>query len=132
MLQITLEADYAVRCLVYLKNRSGRLSNLGDISRGTLIPEAFLSKILQKMIRGGLVRSQKGKNGGFSLARDPELVSVHDVLEAACGSKNLLKLVCDRGGAPCMFLGTCRIRAAWRDLEKIVRLVLAARKLSHF
>lgn len=129
-MQITLEADYAVRCLVYLKDHNKELSVLGDISAATLIPPAFLSKILQKMIKGGLVRSQKGKKGGFRLAKNPERISVSDIMLAACGGSTVLRLVCSKSGEPCVFLKTCKIHGVWKDLGKIVSMILKSRKLS--
>ena len=130
-MQITLETDYAVRCLVYLKNHNKEAAILNDISAATLIPPAFLSKILQKMAKRGLVRSQKGKKGGFRLAKDPERISVYDIMLASCGSETVLKLVCSKSNKPCVFLKTCKIHVVWKDLEKIVRMILESRKLSH-
>lgn len=131
MLQITLEADYAVRCLVYLKDHKDRLSSVGDISKTTLVPEAFLSKILQKMIKARMVKSKKGKKGGFRLSKDPETISVYDILAASGGSENILKLVCAKGGGPCPFIKICKIHSVWMDLGKITRMILESRKLSH-
>lgn len=129
-MQITLETDYAVRCLVYLKDHNKEVSVLGDISAVTLIPPAFLSKILQKMVKRGLVKSQKGKKGGFRLAKDSERVSVYDIMLATCGGATVLKVVCAKSGKPCVFLKTCKIHGVWGDLGKIIRMILESRKLS--
>ena len=129
-MQITLETDYAVRCLVYLKDHPKQMSVLGDISSVTHIPPAFLSKILQKMVKRGLVRSHKGKKGGFKLAKDPEHISVYDIMLAACGCETVLKVVCARSGKPCEFIKTCKIHGVWGDLGKIIRMILESRKLS--
>jgi Rrf2 family protein len=129
-MQITLETDYAVRCMVYLKNNPGKVSVLGDISRGARIPTAFLSKILQKMIKRGLVRSQKGKKGGFILARDPDKISVYNIMQAVCGCETVMRVVCNKTSSPCNFLKTCRIHGVWEDLGKIIKMILESRKLS--
>jgi len=129
-MQITLETDYAVRCLVYLKNHNKEAAVLNDISAATLIPPAFLSKILQKMAKRGLVRSQKGKKGGFRLAKDPERISVYEIMLAACGGAAVLKMVCAKSAKPCAFLKTCKIHGVWQDLGKIIRMILESRKLS--
>lgn len=129
-MQITLETDYAVRCLVYLKDHPDQVSVLGDISSGTRIPQAFLSKILQKMIKGGLVRSTKGKNGGFRLAKDPNRISVYNIMQAVCGCETVLKVVCSKTKEPCIFLKSCKIHVVWQDLGKIVKMILESRKLS--
>ncbi|OGR64166.1 MAG: hypothetical protein A2X31_12920 [Elusimicrobia bacterium GWB2_63_22] len=129
-MQINLETDYAVRCLVYLKDRKSETCVLGDVSKGTKIPSAFLSKILQKMIKGGLVRSIKGKKGGFRLAKDPDRISVYNIMQAVCGCETVMKVVCSKTKEPCSFLKSCKIHVVWQDLGKIVRMVLESRKLS--
>ncbi|OGR37256.1 MAG: hypothetical protein A2X29_04020 [Elusimicrobia bacterium GWA2_64_40] len=129
-MQITLEADYAVRCLVYLKDHRDGVCVLGDISKGTRIPSAFLSKILQKMIKRGLVKSAKGKNGGFALAKDPNRISVYNIMQAVCCSDTVMKLVCSKTKEPCSFLKTCKIHVVWEDLGKIIKMILESRKLS--
>lgn len=129
-MQINLETDYAVRCLVYLKDRKNETCVLGDVSKGTQIPSAFLSKILQKMIKGGLVRSIKGKKGGFRLAKDPNRISVYNIMQAVCGCETVMKVVCSKTKEPCVFLKSCKIHVVWQDLGKIVRMVLESRKLS--
>jgi len=129
-MQINLETDYAVRCLVYLKDRKNEICVLGDISKATRIPSAFLSKILQKMIKGGLVRSVKGKKGGFRLAKDPDRISVYNIMQAVCGCETVMKVVCSKTKEPCTFLKSCKIHVVWQDLGKIVRMVLESRKLS--
>ncbi len=129
-MQITLETDYAVRCLVYLKDHAGETRVLGDISKGTLIPRAFLSKILQKLIRAGLVSSTKGKNGGFTLAVPARGVSVYRIMQAVCGRESVLKTVCRKPGRPCSLSRSCRISAVWRDLCGLVRKKLESHRLS--
>lgn len=129
-MQITLETDYAVRCLVYLKNHREGVCVLGEISKATKIPQAFLSKILQKMIRRGLVKSLKGKKGGFKLAKDPDLISVYNIMQAVCGCDAVLRIVCNKTNTTCSFLKTCRIHIVWEDLGKIIKMILESRKLS--
>ena len=64
------------------------------------------------------------------LARDPEHISVFDILLAArCGSA-VLKIVCAKSDKPCVFLKTCKIHGVWGDLGKIVRVTLESRRLS--
>lgn len=129
-MQITLETDYAVRCLLYLRDHAGAPSVLGDISAAARVPAPFLSKILQKLIRAGLVRSSKGKGGGFRLARPPARISVYAVMRALCGGGAVLKLVCGRSKDPCAFRKNCRLHAVWLELDRGIRRTLEARALS--
>lgn len=129
-MQITLEADYAVRCLAYLKDHKDGVCVLGDISKDTKIPAAFLSKILQKMIKRGLVKSTKGKNGGFALAKDPGNISIYNIMQAVCGSDTVMKVVCSKSKDPCSFLKTCKIHPIWHNLCKLIQQELDSKKLS--
>jgi Rrf2 family protein len=129
-MQITLETDYAVRCLVYLKDHRDKVSVLGEISKTTMIPPAFLSKILQKMIKRDLVKSTQGKKGGFMLAKDPNRISVYNIMQAVCGCETVMKVVCSKTKEPCAFLKSCKIHVVWQDLGKIMRMILESRKLS--
>ncbi|MDD2806638.1 MAG: Rrf2 family transcriptional regulator [Elusimicrobiales bacterium] len=129
-MQITLETDYAVRCMVYLKDHRDVVSALGDVAKGTRIPQAFLSKILQKMIKGGLVKSSKGKSGGFRLAKEPDRISVYNIMQAVCGCETVMKVVCSKTKEPCTFLKSCKIHIVWQDLGKIIKMILESRKLS--
>ncbi|OGR78110.1 MAG: hypothetical protein A2X32_01775 [Elusimicrobia bacterium GWC2_64_44] len=129
-MQINLETDYAVRCMVYLKDHKDAVSVLGDVAKGTRIPQAFLSKILQKMIKGGLVKSAKGKSGGFRLAKEPDRISVYNIMQAVCGCETVMKVVCSKTKEPCAFLKSCKIHVVWQDLGKIMKMILESRKLS--
>jgi len=53
-----------------------------EISENTLIPSAYLAKVLQSISKAGLVKSKRGLNGGFMLSRSPEEMTVLDVINA--------------------------------------------------
>jgi Rrf2 family protein len=73
---------YAIRSLIYIANYAGKEKKIGikKITKDLNIPSFFLGKILQKMVRKELLNSVKGPNGGFSLARDPEEISLYDIV----------------------------------------------------
>ncbi len=75
-------AEYALRAVVYLAtNRSG-LSNSQAIATGTQVPPKYISKVLKDLVEAGVVASRRGPNGGFVLAREPDRISVLDVVNA--------------------------------------------------
>ena len=59
----------------------GSYAGAGAVARDIGAPQNYLGKLLQTLARSGLVRSQKGLGGGFCLARDPEEISLFDVVE---------------------------------------------------
>jgi Rrf2 family protein len=82
--RISAKADYAVRAAVELASAPGAVK--GDaISRAQGIPLKFLENILIEMRHAGLVRSQRGREGGYWLARPPEEITIADVVRAVEG-----------------------------------------------
>lgn len=79
---ISQTAEYALRAIVDLAFHHDESRTTQEVSQATQVPTDYLAKILQDLSRGGLVRSQRGPGGGFSLTRSPASISVFDVLEA--------------------------------------------------
>lgn len=75
-------AEYALRAIVHLATNRERAATAQDISKATKVPQSYLSKVLLDLVTAGVVSSQRGPNGGFSLARDPSELTVLDVVNA--------------------------------------------------
>ena len=76
-------SEYALRAMVSLSGLEGGISvNSATIAARTKVPPGYLSKILRDLAVAELVLSQRGPNGGFSLARSPERISILDVVNA--------------------------------------------------
>jgi Rrf2 family transcriptional regulator, iron-sulfur cluster assembly transcription factor len=81
--------EYGIEGLTYLARAGGdRSTLLREVSRATSIPETFLSKIFQRLVRSGLVRSRRGFRGGFLLARPASQITLREVVEALQGPIN--------------------------------------------
>jgi Rrf2 family protein len=83
--RITAKADYAVRAAVELAAASDGPTKGDTIAKAQGIPLKFLENILGDMRHAGIVRSQRGADGGYWLARDAKLISVADVIRAVEG-----------------------------------------------
>ena len=79
---ISQTAEYALRAIVYLAGRSEGARTVTQIAEATCVPAGYLAKVMQNLGRARLVKSQRGLNGGFSLARDPRELSVLEVVNA--------------------------------------------------
>jgi Rrf2 family protein len=79
---ISQTAEYALRAVVRLGGEGDHPLATQAIAAETLIPAAYLSKVLQSLGRAGLVRSQRGLRGGFVLARPLDEITVLDVINA--------------------------------------------------
>ena len=79
---ISVTGEYALRAAVFLAQHKGDPQTSALISEGTKVPQGYLSKIMQSMVKAGLVSSQRGLHGGFVLARAAAKITVLDVLAA--------------------------------------------------
>ena len=75
-------AEYALRAVVVLAREPERAYSADQIAEGTRVPRRYAHKVLQALVRAGLVRSQSGPGGGYALVRPPEELSILDVVSA--------------------------------------------------
>ncbi len=88
---ITKASDYALLVTAYLGSQNGdMLKSKSEISRRLNLPREFLSQILQKLTRAGILKSIRGVKGGYSLAKPSEKISFLDVIESIDGKSHML------------------------------------------
>lgn len=75
-------AEYALRAVVLLGGAGERPESAEHMAETTKVPRRYLHKVLQDLARDGLVRSQSGPGGGYSLARSPDEITILDVVNA--------------------------------------------------
>lgn len=80
MFSTTLE--YALRAVTWLAGRPGEGMTAQRIAEATQVPEDYLSKVLQQLVRGQVLVSQRGRHGGFQLARPAGEISMLAVVNA--------------------------------------------------
>jgi Rrf2 family iron-sulfur cluster assembly transcriptional regulator len=85
-MRITQEADYGLRVVLYLsKLEYGSKIDAGTIAETEGLPLRFLLKLLRKLIASGIMKSYRGINGGYSLNKLPEEITLRAVIEAIDG-----------------------------------------------
>ena len=115
-MQITRQADYAVRAVLYLTNlnENERVST-SIIAEKQHIPPSFLAKIISQLSIAGLLHTSRGARGGVTLARDAMDISLLDVVEAIDGPIQLNECVGDSG--ICSFEEGCQMKSVWCDAQ---------------
>ena len=116
---ITLEADYAVRITSALCRAEGRL-DAKTISEQTCVTLRFSLKILHKLVAAGLVKSFKGTQGGYMIAKDPKDITLKMVIEAIEGKYCFSRCLqpdaeCSRGAS-----GKCPFQDAFCEITQMV------------
>ena len=79
---ISQTVEYALRAIVTIANHEGRPCTAQRIAEITQVPSAYLSKLMQGLVRSGLVSSQRGLHGGFVLTQPPTDLSIWEIVEA--------------------------------------------------
>lgn len=116
-MQITRQADYAVRAVTFLA-RLGEdcRAATSQIAEEQKIPPSFLAKIVSQLSVAGLLQTSRGARGGVSLARSPEEITLLEVVEAIDGPIFLNECVCDSGA--CIFSDDCPIHPIWVEAQE--------------
>jgi Rrf2 family protein len=115
-MQITRQADYALRAIYYLaKIGPGNRASTSQIAKEQHIPPSFLAKIISQLSVAGLLHTSRGARGGVTLARDIENITMLDVVEAIDGPIMLNECVEDGHG--CEFEKDCPMRVMWGDIQ---------------
>ncbi len=115
-MQITRQADYAVRAVLYLAERGPNIRvATAEIGRAQRIPVTFLAKIMAQLSAIGLVRSTRGAHGGITLGRPADEISLLEIVEAIDGPLLLNECVAD--ASVCVMGETCPVHTVWCEAQ---------------
>jgi Rrf2 family nitric oxide-sensitive transcriptional repressor len=79
---ISQTVEYALRAVVHLASVAPQARTTEQIAKATLVPRAYLSKVLQSLAKSGVVVSTRGIGGGMSLTKTPEELTILEVVNA--------------------------------------------------
>lgn len=74
--------EYALRAVVHLADQAPHARTTEQIATATRVPQAYLTKVLQALSRGGIVRTQRGLGGGVTLVKTPAELTLLEVVNA--------------------------------------------------
>jgi len=115
-MQITRQADYALRAMIYLARlEPNQRAATSQIALEQHIPPSFLAKIISQLSIAGLIHTSRGARGGVSMARTPGEVSILEVVEAIDGPIALNE--CTAISGSCQFGDNCPMRPIWCDTQ---------------
>ena len=124
-MQITLESDYAVRIVGCLAE-AGRRMDAKTISEQTCVTLRFALKILRKLVASGIIKSFKGTQGGYELAKKPSEISLKDVIETVEGRYCLSKCLTEEHNCSRGMSGVCRFQKVYGEISAEVEKKLAS------
>lgn len=130
MIRMSKLADYGLVLMMQFLENPDRRDNLSSrrLASETRLPLPMVSKVLKALSRGGLLVSHRGVNGGYSLARKPDDISVAEVLIAVEGPIAMTE--CLESEGDCRQESFCPVRTNWERINYAVTNVLEAISLA--
>jgi Rrf2 family protein len=126
-MRVTTWAEYGLIVSIHLARRAGQGPVAArELSEHERLPHDYVEQILLRLRRAGIVDSVRGAKGGYLLAREPQAVSVKDVIEAS--EHVTFEVNCDLhpvDPARCSPDASCSIRPVWRLLERRINELLS-------
>jgi Rrf2 family protein len=124
---LTMKTRYALKALTQLAQQPGSTVLIASLAERGRIPRKFLESILRELKNHGLLASQRGRGGGYSLKRAAEDITLANIIDAldgdvapvACISRDV-----DRPCEVCRNGGTCGVRLVLEDLHEATASIL--------
>jgi Rrf2 family nitric oxide-sensitive transcriptional repressor len=115
-MKFSKSTELAIHGLWLLASKRPGLLLIAEMAEAQKVSESYLAKIFQKLARKGLVRSTRGKRGGFTLAREPGEINVADIVRAVEAPEPLYDCMdADRG---CRGRADCLLRDVFSRAER--------------
>jgi len=129
VIRLTKAGEYGLRAVRYLvENVDKSRISIGDISENKKIPEPFLRKLFKPLVQQGIINSTRGVSGGVRLARDPEEITILEVVEALEGPLALNECLLE--DSTCEFLDECGMHNVWEEAQAAMAKVLRSKNLT--
>ena len=120
MIRVSRRTDYAVRVLLYLAiHESDGPYLMHQVADEMLIPLPFVKRIIADLVRAGLVKSQRGSQGGLWIARNSEEITLLDIVEACNEPVEISPCIDDPDFCP--LSSDCPVRRQWARLRAVMR-----------
>ena len=128
-MKLSTKSRYGLRALFDIAYNSGTLpAQIQDISRRQDISPRYLEQIFQGLKRAGILKSKRGPQGGYFLTKNPEEITVKDVIAATEGGMVLVDCVAvkKKKKSACTFEGCCVTQTVWDEATARLNEYLAS------
>ncbi len=119
MIRMSKETDYGIVVLAYFASaQEGLKQNAREVAMESQLPLPMVRKILKILAREGLLVSQRGAKGGYSLLRRGERISIAEIVTAMEGP--LAMTECIEAPGECRHEPVCGVRTSWQKINEVV------------
>jgi len=127
-MRVTTKTEYAVRAIICLAGTDKDVSvRTREIAEKEGISRFLIDQIFMKLRKSGIVKSIRGRSGGYVLAKDPKKISIGDIIKSIEGPIYILK--CCGSGSPCKKTSVCKPHSMWRRINTEIEKVLDKAKI---
>jgi len=121
MLKLSKRVEYALLAMQDMAQRPESIISAKDVADRYSISQSLVAKVLQQLVKDGVVRSYAGTHGGYALAEDASHISIHRVIQAIEGYTHGLVDCQDTEDHDCSAHSTCTIREPLTVLQERIR-----------
>src|SRR5579871_6059697 len=113
-MRLTKQTDYSLRVLIYLGVHPGRAATIDEVAAAYGISKNHLMKVVYHLSNSGFLETQRGRGGGFHLARDPHLIPIGSVVRSTETDFALVECFEPVNGS-CSIHRSCKLKGVLRE-----------------
>lgn len=129
-MKLTKSADFALRIVIFLASTQGKGATMPLLAERLAIPYNNLSKLVQLLAKAQVLQTRQGKNGGVSLLRRPDQISLKTVIDVIDGPTRLTECLVNKDF--CSLNESCQLKSALGDVQRQIDSILEKKKISSF
>lgn len=116
-MHVSISTEYAIHSVLYMVvHQDHPILLVSDIAQALNIPESYLAKVFRNLAKTGIIRSFRGAKGGYSLGRQPEDITLKDLVRAVEGNTPVYQCLAERRG--CHGQDICEVIATFESGEE--------------
>lgn len=127
-MQLSKTTQYAIRALSYLHVNNKTKHSVNTLHKELDIPYKYLTKLMTDLVGKGLVVATRGRDGGFSLAKDADSIYLSDIIDAT--GESLQTNQCVMGFEKCDFSNPCSLHERWLEPKSIIDKIFTTTTLN--
>ena len=130
MFKVSTKSRYGLRAMVCLAKSKTKISCSREIAAQEKLSFVYLEKIMSKLKKAGLVKSQKGSQGGYSLALKANQIKISEIISALEENKELVNCFAQNKKQHCFLEKKCLAKNFWREIQKSIKNILDSKTLA--
>ena len=128
-MQLTITTDYAIRIVCYLAAQRQMIST-SELSQELSVPSSYIPKITKKLKQAGIIKACEGIKGGYQIAKQPENISLRDVISCTESTMAISRCLEKEGGCSRNYIYCCKVHQILLELQNIYNNRLESVKIS--